>query len=212
MSDRRGRSRRSDYYDDDYVYERPPRHRSLGRQAMDKLEGAMEKVGLGAAAGALTSYHHGRGTYSHDDHRHYDDYYYESDYPRRERARHREYHSASPTRYRSHSHHRGRRESTSSSYKGSSSRSRSRWSRGIEAAVDAAAIEAFRLRHEPGPWKGAKGSRVATAAISAGVIGAATEHGHDHGHSQAGALTSAIGGLVVNRLVNGPRKEVRYDH
>lgn len=72
----------------------------------------------------------------------------------------------------------------------------------------------MRLRKEPGPWTGKKGQRIATAAISAGAIGAATDHRHRHHsdheiHGEKGMLGSAIGGLVVNRLVNGPRKEVR---
>lgn len=81
----------------------------------------------------------------------------------------------------------------------------------MQAAVDAAAVEAFRLRREPGPWVGAKGGRVATAALSAGVIGAAAEkRKQDHNTTKGlGTLGSAVGGLVVNRLVNGPRKELR---
>lgn len=91
-----------------------------------------------------------------------------------------------------------------------SSRSRSRWGRGIEAAVDAAAIEAFRLRNEPGPWTGAKASRIATAAVGAGVIGAATEkRKQETGKGKIGSLGSAVGGLVLNRLVNGPREDLR---
>ncbi|RYC76956.1 hypothetical protein BFJ63_vAg20169, partial [Fusarium oxysporum f. sp. narcissi] len=34
----------------------------------------------------------------------------------------------------------------------------------INAAIDAAAVEAIRLRKEPGKWIGAKGTRIATAA------------------------------------------------
>ncbi|KAK3939369.1 hypothetical protein QBC46DRAFT_438019 [Diplogelasinospora grovesii] len=84
--------------------------------------------------------------------------------------------------------------------------------RGVKAAIDAAAVEAFRLRNEPGSWTaGAKAERIATAAISAGVIGAAaadkTAGGHDK--SKLGTIGSAIGGLVVNRVVNGPRRDVR---
>lgn len=219
MSDR-GRYRRGYYspspydydYDYDYVYEKRPRHRSLGRQALDKLEDAIGTLSLDSHhhdrvdnSRALTHYH-GDGHHHHDHHHHHrhhsrgrhhphDRDYYEYDEPRRARSRsrhrHRAYHSASPTRR--HHHH---------------SRSRSRWGRGLQAAVDAAAIEAFRLRKEPGKWKGPKGERIATAAISAGVIGAATGKGTDEG-KQKGALGSALGGLVVNRLVNGPRREVR---
>lgn len=46
------------------------------------------------------------------------------------------------------------------------------------------------------------------------MIGAAatSDHGgkkHDHDLGKKETLGSAIGGLMVNRLVNGPRKEVR---
>ncbi|KAK0611273.1 hypothetical protein B0T14DRAFT_440046 [Immersiella caudata] len=216
MSDHhRGRSRRG-YYDDDYYYEEKPRHRSLGRQALVKLEDAMGGLALEKFGS------HSKG--HHDALRHTRDSHWDRDYHHP-----RAYHSVSPVRHHHHSHrshhdhhhhdrdHRGRRESRHSHHS-SSSRSRSRWDRGITAAVDAAALEAFRLRREPGPWKGKKGSRIATAAISAGVIGAATEHyhgkrhgdhGHDHDLGRKGALGSAIGGLMVNRLVNGSRSEVR---
>jgi len=73
-------------------------------------------------------------------------------------------------------------------------------------------MEAIRVRKEPGPWTGKKGSRVATAAISAGVIGAATDTKHKAAHGESdkmGKIGSAIGGLLVNRAVNGPRKELR---
>jgi len=71
-------------------------------------------------------------------------------------------------------------------------------------------MEAFRLRNEPGTWTGKKAGRVATAALSAGVIGAATEHRGEEHAGKKGALGAAVAGLAVNRLVNGPRREVRY--
>lgn len=195
MSERRGR--RLSRYDDGYTYseyESRPRHRSLGRQALDKLEDAMSGLGLTDSAKSHTS------SRNHNPYppspRSADRYYPPS--PRR-------YHSTSPSR-------RSRRTSraSSSSNRRTSSRSRSRWERGIEAAAEAAAVEAFRLRKEPGPWRGAKGGRIATAAISAGVIGAAAEkRKQEHGGGKLGTLGSALGGLVVNRLVNGSRDEVR---
>ncbi|AEO68312.1 uncharacterized protein THITE_125031 [Thermothielavioides terrestris NRRL 8126] len=200
MSDRRGR--RSSRYDDgdtttDY-YQPRPRYRSLGRQALDKLEDTMNSLGLGDGRShhsaqqdrAVERYYPPPPPHHHHHHHH--------------RGR-RRYHSSSPTRASRRSHR-----STAASPRDSSSRSRGRWERGIEAAAEAAAVEAFRLRHEPGRWRGPKGERVATEAISAGVIGAATEQrGQDHGGGKLGTLGSALGGLVVNRLVNGPRDEVR---
>lgn len=55
--------------------------------------------------------------------------------------------------------------------------------------------------------RGGKVGRIATAAVSAGVIGAASENrrSSDGEGGRKGALGSALGGLVVNRLVNGPR-------
>lgn len=78
--------------------------------------------------------------------------------------------------------------------------------------MEAGAAEAFRLRKEPGSWAGAKGGRIATAAISAGVIRGAADHRKDGDHTgsgKLGPLASAAGGMIVNRLINGPRKEVR---
>lgn len=116
---------------------------------------------------------------------------------------HRRHHSASPPR-------RSRRDRSTTGRSDNHNHSRSRVERGMQAAVDAAAVEAFRLRHQPGPWLGAKGGRVATAAIGAGVIGAVNEKRREEkgGRGKVGPLSSALGGLVLNRLVNGPRNEV----
>lgn len=43
-------------------------------------------------------------------------------------------------------------------------------SRALKAALTAGAVEAFRQRKRPGEWVGQKGVRVATAALSAGLI------------------------------------------
>jgi hypothetical protein len=119
---------------------------------------------------------------------------------------HRRHHSASPPR-RS---RRPRRDSSSHHHR-DASRSRSRWERGAKAAAEAAAVEAFRLRKEPGPWKGEKAQRIATAAVSAAVVGAAMETRKQEGTGgKLGTLGSAVAGLAVNRLVNGPRDEVRH--
>lgn len=204
MSDhRRGRRpRRYSHHDDKRYYdnyEHPPRRRSLSRKAIDKLQDAMGSLGLGDGSESSSSTRHR----SHD---------YDRDYPRDRhshvrRHSHRRPYSSSPSR-RS---RRSRRDSAASSgTRRTASRSRSRWGRGVEAAVDAAAIEAFRLRNEPGPWMGAKAGRIATAAVGAGVIGAVTEKRREEtGKSKIGSLGSAVGGLVLNRIVNGPREELR---
>lgn len=76
--------------------------------------------------------------------------------------------------------------------------------------MEAGAIEAFRVRKEPGGWVGAKGSRVATAAVSAGVIGAAAEKRKQDkdGDTKLGTKGSALAGMVVSRLVNGPKRDL----
>lgn len=79
----------------------------------------------------------------------------------------------------------------------------------INAAIDAAAVEAFRLRKKPGEWIGAKGTRVATAAVGAAVLDA-THDGHLDRYSKRTLAKSTLGGLLLNRLLNGPRQELRY--
>ncbi|KAH6953874.1 hypothetical protein BKA56DRAFT_625319 [Ilyonectria sp. MPI-CAGE-AT-0026] len=79
----------------------------------------------------------------------------------------------------------------------------------INAAIDAAAVEVFRLRKEPGEWTGAKGTRVATAAVGAAVLDAMHD-GHPDRHSKRTLVKSTLGGLVANRLLNGPRHDLRY--
>ncbi|KAK0624914.1 hypothetical protein B0T17DRAFT_590682 [Bombardia bombarda] len=213
MSDhRRGRARNSHRYDDYddgyYNYERQPRHRSLGRQALDKLESA---VGISPPSdsgkvvafrepspGSLYSAdraarHHGHhsnhGGSHHGHHNHHNNRRAYSTSPPRQHRRH--HHSTD--------HHRDEHD-----------RSRSHVKSNVEVAMEAAAIEAFRIRKEPGSWTGSKGGRVATAALSAAAIGAASESRNpDHEPGKIGKLGTAIGGLMVNRIVNGPRKEMR---
>jgi hypothetical protein len=79
----------------------------------------------------------------------------------------------------------------------------------INAAIDAAAVEVLRLRKEPGEWIGAKGTRVATAAVGAAVLDARHD-GYAHRHSKWTLAKSTLGGLVANRLLNGPRHDLRY--
>ncbi|KAK3313190.1 hypothetical protein B0H66DRAFT_388007 [Apodospora peruviana] len=202
-SHHRGRQPRSHYYDDDYSddYYEPeprPRHRSLGRAAMDKIESAVAGLGLDSSnsdnSKALTRRRDSETRYYSPDRA-----------PRSHKSHHssRRTYSASPDTRR-------RRTRRDSDWGGrSSERSRSRWNHSLEAAIDAAAMEAFRLRKEPGPWTGAKGSRVATAAISAAAIGAADNKNSKREKGKLGSVGAAVGGLVVNRLVNGPRRDVR---
>ena len=72
----------------------------------------------------------------------------------------------------------------------------------VRAALTAGALEAFRQRKKPGGWMGSKGARVATAAISAAAIDVAVDKDPSRKKTRhtAGAT---IGGLVVDRLLNG---------
>ncbi|KAL2167533.1 hypothetical protein VTG60DRAFT_1119 [Thermothelomyces hinnuleus] len=233
MSNRRGRrSHRDDrdyydnpdYYDDYEPRPRSPRKRSLSRKVLDKLESVMGPLGVDDANKAR---HHRPRFSSSSSRRSDDDGYYSPSPPRRRHhsrddralanryyppSSSRRYHSASPgppkDRHRRHSR---TADTSSTGHPRASERSRSRWERGLKAAVEAGAAEAFRLRHEPGPWTGSKGGRVATAAVSAAVISGAADHRNEEGHGGGGLgpLGSAVGGMIVNRLVNGPRKEVR---
>lgn len=277
----RGRARDRDrdgyYYDDDDYYPSPERgrvrehhrptaqkHRSMSQRAKDKLEdkleGAMERLGLaesghsnalvhrrhrsptpgpGVGSGALVHRRH-RSPSSHGDHHrhrshsHARSHGYSHGGTHRSSSRHHRHHdgvavghhdhhhrrrySTSPQPHRRHHHHsqayshRGGDRSRSSSRHRRRSLSNVNWDRSLKSAVDAAAIEAFRLRKEPGAWTSSKKtSRIATAAVSAAAIGAAMDDkkpGKEK-KGELGTIGSAIGGLVVNRIVNGPRREGR---
>lgn len=227
-----------DYYEP-RPHPRPVRKRSLSRKVLDKLGSAMGGLGLNDTT-SKSRHHRSRSSStsprrSDDDH---DSYYYSPSPPRRRHhspdergvsdryyppSSSRRHHSASPRgqpsrdrdrRHRHSSHPRDYsrgRTSDRTTHPRSAERSRSRLQRGLKAAVEAGAAEAFRLRHEPGPWTGLKASRIATAAISAGVISGAADHRRDEGHHGGGIgpIGSAVGGMIINRLVNGPRKDVR---
>ncbi|CAH0016901.1 unnamed protein product [Clonostachys rhizophaga] len=76
-----------------------------------------------------------------------------------------------------------------------------------KAALDAAAIEAIRVRHHPGPWAGTKGARVATAAVGAAIIDRGMNGRDPEERSTRHMIQSAIGGLAATRLLNGARKK-----
>ncbi|KAK4160861.1 hypothetical protein QBC43DRAFT_324760 [Cladorrhinum sp. PSN259] len=235
----RGRSRYDDYYEPTYTeyYEsRPRRHRSLGRQALDKLGDAMAGLGIDDRDRDRDIDHHRSTHHSrhHSPHHHHHHHRSSSRHHSRHHSPHRHHHSthahnthrrrahsSSPTRHRrSHSRHytterepprASRTQARSRSRAQSRARSRSRADKGFKAAVEAGAIEAFRVRGEPGAWAGAKGKRVATAAISAGVIGTVAEkRKQDHdGDTKLGTKGSALAGMMVSRLVNGPKRDMR---
>lgn len=73
-----------------------------------------------------------------------------------------------------------------------------------EAAVGAAAVEAFLRRKESGRWSGPKGANVVAAGLAAGDIEtvANSRLGKDGLRTLA---ASTIGGVLVNRIVSGLR-------
>ncbi|KAK7211604.1 hypothetical protein V2G26_018782 [Clonostachys chloroleuca] len=129
--------------------------------------------------------------------------------PRHHRGRRND--SPSPERRRpQHHHHTHRthhRDHGGSKRPRSASLSNERLGHVAKAAVDAAAIEAIRQRHQPGPWTGSKGARVATAAVGAAV----TDHviDKDPNKGKRHLVESTLGGLLANRLINGSRDEAK---
>jgi hypothetical protein len=114
----------------------------------------------------------------------------------------------------SHSHNRHREESPERprARTRTGSRRRNSTERKLEQAAGAAlvagAIEAFRIRNEPGKWTGAKGARIATAAIGAAAIDAGIDKDPDK-HSKMHIAEATIGGLIINHLANGGRDRLR---
>ncbi|KAL6858573.1 hypothetical protein J3F83DRAFT_750201 [Trichoderma novae-zelandiae] len=94
-----------------------------------------------------------------------------------------------------------------SSSKSRSGKGASKVQKAAIASLLAGATEAFRVAKEPGGWKGEKTKRILTAAAGAATVDAA--HGADHG--KLGLAESVIGGLVGNRLINGPRSDIEED-
>lgn len=85
-----------------------------------------------------------------------------------------------------------------------------RFKQAARSALDAAVVEVMRVRKEPGSWTGGKGARVATAAIGAAAVDAFVTKDPDH-HGKRKTIESTIGGLLLNRMVNGPRRELRKE-
>ncbi|PYI12615.1 hypothetical protein BO78DRAFT_392460 [Aspergillus sclerotiicarbonarius CBS 121057] len=107
---------------------------------------------------------------------------------------HRSYsYSPSPTRDRS----RHRRD-----------KSEQRIAQAVRAALAAGAVEAFRVRKDPGEWTGEKGKRILTAAITAGGTDGLVDRNPDK-HSKRHILESTLAGLAANHFINGSRSRSR---
>jgi hypothetical protein len=184
---RHDRRRDRDYDDYSEYSERPKPSRR--KSIVDSVKNIGEAAGLGGIIGAVTGRSRSRSRSRDRDRSRYrrDDRGYDSD-------RHA-YYDDRRSRYGSRSRSRSR------------DRTKEKWEQAAKAAIVAGAVEAFRSRKEPGPWTGAKGQRVATAAIgAAGIYGLIDRDGK---HEKRHVAESALGGLVASRLANGSRSRSR---
>ena len=183
--------RRRDYYDDrdSYAGDRPKPQRR--KSIVDRAKDIGEAAGLGGVIAAVTGRSRSR---SRSRHRRRDDRGYDSDrryddYDRRRDDRSSRYDSRSRSRSR------GGRKSE-------------KWEQAAKAAIVAGAVEAFRSRNVAGPWTGAKGQRVATAALGAAGIDGLIDRDPER-HEKRHVAESALGGLLASRAVNGSRSRSR---
>jgi len=116
-------------------------------------------------------------------------------------------------RSRSKSRGRDRRYSSSDrSRYGSRTRSKSarrKWQQAAQAAIVTGVIEAVQSRKEPGGWTGAKGQRIATAALSAAGIDGFLDKDPDKKHKRH-IVESVVGGLAATRIANGARESSQH--
>ena len=186
--DRRRRDRYDDRdsYADSYAGDRPKPQRR--KSIVDKAKDFGEAAGLGGVIAAVTGRSRSRSR-SREKHRRRDDRGYDSD------RRYDEYDRRSRNDSRSRSRSRGGRKSE-------------KWEQAAKAALVAGAVEAFRSRNVPGAWTGAKGQRVATAALGAAGIDGLIDRDPEK-HEKRHVAESALGGLLANRAVNGSRSRSR---
>lgn len=78
-----------------------------------------------------------------------------------------------------------------------------RWQLAARAALEAGGVTAFRLRKEPGSWTGAKGAKVATAALGAAAIDAFIDKDPRRGKQGGvkGMAENVIGGMIASKVM-----------
>ncbi|KAF2131703.1 hypothetical protein P153DRAFT_395012 [Dothidotthia symphoricarpi CBS 119687] len=182
-----GRGGYDDY--DDYPPERPKPSRR--KSIVDNIKEFGEAAGLGGVIGAVTG-RKGSRSRSRSRHRRDDRGYDSEKYGRYDDHRSSRYDSRSRSRSRG-----GRNKEKSD-----------KWQQAAKAAVVAGAVEAFRSRNETGPWTGAKGQRIATAALGAAGINSLVDRDPEV-HEKRHVAESALGGLLANRAVHGARSQSR---
>ncbi|KKK15449.1 hypothetical protein AOCH_007239 [Aspergillus ochraceoroseus] len=206
-----------------YDYGRDPYY----RRSMDGVYRSHSAAGYHEDPGYYRS--HVRRSRRYDDRRDRDNYSHSRSTSRSPPRRHRSSSDRAPgasglgsaavAASRSHGSGRGRsrgRDRRSYSYSPSPSRAsrphsdkgEQRITQAVKAALTAGAIEAFRVRKEPGEWTGAKGRRVLTAAITAGGTDGLVDRDPSR-HSKRHIIESTLTGLATNRIVNGSRSHSR---
>ncbi len=179
--DRRGRHDRDyDDYDDYEDRPKPSRRKSI----VDQVKDFGEAAGLGGVIGAVTGRNRSRSRHGRHDRG------YDSDRDYRDDRRDRRFGSRSSSRSRA-----GGRKSE-------------KWEQAAKAALVAGAVEAFRSRKVPGPWTGAKGQRIATAALGAAGIDGLIDRNPEE-HEKRHIVESALGGLAAAHVANGSRSRSR---
>lgn len=123
----------------------------------------------------------------------------------RGRPRHHRTHSNSRSRSRGHG---GGGGGSSKKHHSRRSKSENKLTQAAQAALAAGAIEAFRVRKEPGEWAGDKGKRILTAAVTAGGTDGLVDR-DPHKHEKRHIVESTLAGLAANHVVNGSRSRSR---
>lgn len=210
------RQSRRDHYDDDHHRRQSSRaDQAIGALMEGNLRGALQAVkprSKSVAAAPRSSQHlrsHSRSGGSHS-HSHSQSHSHSHSHSRdHHHGRHRgrspppdDRHLRPRTGARGRANTRSRSRSRSDAQPRRRGVSEKRWEHAAGAAFTAAAVEALRVRKEPGGWSNGKMTRVATAAIGAATIDARRGRDPDR-HPKRHVAEATLGGLLVNRLANG---------